>query len=794
VTRQARRRGKALRLGLLLLLPAQLSAQAVVEGRVFDARTGSPLAGVDVQATNSNLRTNTDALGRYRLVGLSPGAQAVEARLAGFQPEERAVVAPAAGVVRLDFSLFAAPVRVPQVDVIGPAAGALKRIPGSAAVVTQTELAARVALTGNEVLRTLPGIHVQDEEGMGLRANIGIRGLDPDRSRSVLVLEDGVPVALAPYGEPEMYYTPPIDRMARVEVVKGSGSILFGPQTLGGVINFVTPSPPPRPAASLDVRGGSGGFFHGEARYGGTWSGVGTHVGVLRKQVDDLNGHLFTMTDLTGKLAVSMGDRSELGVKLSVYDEESNSTYVGLTEAMFAEDPRQHPAPTDRLWVRRYAASATHELVVSDRVILRTTAYGSTVSRDWMRQDYNSGDTQRTRIELRGTTGNRNRSFDVAGLEPRLQANYWLGMLRNELDAGLRLHYEQATETRINGSTPTSRSGTLREHEIRSGQAGSAYLQNRFFLSDAFFLTPGVRWESFSFERHVLRRADADTDLVSNDVVREVIPGLGASWLPSDRLTLFAGAHRGFAPPRVKDALVVRSSAAGEAELVSLELEAERSWNYELGVRGAPVPALQLEATGFLLDFSNQIIAPSLSAGSVAQAELANQGETRHVGVESGVSIDWGEVAGLPFGLRTHLKHTYVRATFAADRFMERPTGDTVNVRGNRLPYAPAQLLAAGLALDLPSRLRLRADGVYTGEHFADNFETVATRPDGRVGLIPARTVWNMAGTYELPRRGMELFASVKNVLNTTYVASRRPEGIKPGLPRTINAGVRVTF
>ena len=47
------------------------------------------------------------------------------------------------------------------------------------------------------------------------------------------------PVALAPYGEPEMYYSPPIDRMSRIEIIKGSGSILFGPQTIGGVVRWV---------------------------------------------------------------------------------------------------------------------------------------------------------------------------------------------------------------------------------------------------------------------------------------------------------------------------------------------------------------------------------------------------------------------------------------------------------------------------------------------------------------------------------------------------------------------------
>jgi len=101
----------------------------------------------------------------------------------------------------------------PQIDIIGKNPEIINRIPGSASVISGKMLTTTQPLTGNEVLRKVTGVHIVDEEGIGLRTNIGIRGLDPDRSRTVLMLEDGVPIALAPYGEPEMYYTPAIDRM-----------------------------------------------------------------------------------------------------------------------------------------------------------------------------------------------------------------------------------------------------------------------------------------------------------------------------------------------------------------------------------------------------------------------------------------------------------------------------------------------------------------------------------------------------------------------------------------------------
>jgi Fe(3+) dicitrate transport protein len=792
----------------LLLLGASPAwgQQPMVQGFVREAGTGAPVAGATVQVDGTARRTTSDAAGAYRLAVPGGGAR-LTASGPGYAPASVSV--PAEGGAALDFALAPAPVRVPEVEVVASGAG-LSRVPGSVGTVTAEELRVHAPLSANEVLRRLPGVHVQEEEGFGLRANIGVRGLDPDRSRGVLVLEDGVPVALNPYGEPEMYYSPPIERMQRVEVVKGSGSILFGPQTIGGVVNYVTPAPPVRPVGTLALEGGPGGFLRGYGTYGGTWNGAGAWVGVLHKRADDVSGLHFDVTDVTGKVGMRAG-RSDLGLKLSVYDEASNSTYVGLTQAMFAADPHRHPAPNDVLRVRRYAASLSHELPLGGAARLRTSAYAYTTSRDWNRQDYAYRD-EGSRIELLATSGGRNRSFEVFGIEPRLQWTHALFGLENELDAGMRAQHERAEDTYVIGASATSRAGNVRDFEVRSGRALSGFVQNRFRLSEALEVVPGVRAEWFGYDRNILRtrvrrvnpatgavtRLPEDVDVRSGDRLFEVIPGIGATWNPDPRATLFAGAHRGFAPPRVKDALVYDDATLqpGEAvgDPVSLQLDAERSWNLEAGARLAPTTGVFAEATAFFLDFSNQIIEPSLSAGSVAQAALANQGRTRHHGVESALTVDAGAILGRPWSLTAGLRHTWVDARFSADRFIQAPGGDTLNVRGNRLPYAPEHLLSWTFGYEHPRGLRLGVDGLRVGSQFADNFETVAPTANGRNGRIPAYTVWNASAGLRLPYAGMEVYGTLKNLAGATYVASRRPEGIKPGLPRMLQVGLRTGF
>lgn len=695
-----------------------------------------------------------------------------------------------------------------SVVVIGEKSDALARIPGAATSISLRQLRAQLPMSANEVLRTVPGIHIQEEEGAGLRANIGLRGLDPDRSRSVLVLEDGIPVALNPYGEPELYYSPPIDRMSRIEVIKGSGSILFGPQTIGGVINYVTADPTSPFGGSASIQGGAGGQQFAKAIVGGTRGNGRAILSAFQRQADDLNGLNYRIRDVTTKA----GWRTVLGdfsAKLSLYDEQSNATYVGLTDSMYRADPYRHPAPDDALNINRQAGSLTHEIQLSPLTSLRTTAYAYHTARDWNRRDYTYSPTGST-LRFSNGTGARERSFDVGGIEPRLRTLWTAGSITSELEVGARFHTERARDRYVIGSVTTPDTRTVRDDEIRNGEAYSTWLQNRFALTPNLTLTPGVRLEQFAFERQITRtrvrrrvngvttRASEAVDIRSNDIVREFIPGIGASWTPRQTLTVFAGAHRGFAPPRTKDALIygdpTLSADQQVPDPVSLQLDAERSWNYEVGTRVSPKDYVSFEATLFSLDFTNQIIEPSLSAGSAAAAALANQGATQHRGVEIGGRVDLGLLWARSYSLALEGNVTIADARFSRDRWI-RNGADTVNVKGNVLPYAPRQRAHVALSLEHPVGLRTRVDASFVGAQFADNFETVAGSANGRIGRIPAYRIIDVAVQYAIPAfPELRLVGTVKNLTDATYIASRRPEGIKVGLPRLASLGLTWDF
>ncbi len=785
-------------------LPAQSNGQlGSISGEVR-LDDGTAAAGAIIWLVGTTTHTLADSVGRFALTQVSAGLQQLEARSPLGGVTRTSVIVATGREVLVRITLGRLTQQLTGITVLATASDVLARVPGSFGVVSSEQLRALQPFSANEALRSIPGVHVQEEEGMGLRANIGIRGLDPDRSRSVLVLEDGVPVSLAPYGEPELYYSPPIDRMSRIEVIKGSGSIMFGPQTIGGVVNYVTAELPMSPFARATAQGGSGGTRLLKTELGTRVGSVRAQLSALDRRSGDLNGLDATVRDVTAKLGwrTSVGD---FGVKVSAYDETSNATYVGLTDSMFRTSPFVHPQPDDELAVSRYAVTASHQQAIGATSMLRTSAYAYHTNRDWNRRDYTYGPTGQSHI-FANTTGSRERAFTVAGVEPRLRTSWTMGARTHDLDAGVRAHLELTRDQHVNGRIDSD-DRVVRDDERRTGRAVSAFLQNRFAITEALSITPGVRAESFAFERDVRRtrirrRNDAGTvrtieevSLGGTDLVRELIPGIGVAYAPTEVLSIFGGAHQGFAPPRSKDALIFTDptvDANGQVpELVSLQLDAERSLNTELGARLTPRPWLSVEGTAFRLDFTNQIIEPSLSAGSTSDAAFANQGATRHTGAELSGTLDIGVLLAKPWSLSLTAGVTRSDASFSRDRFIRAPSGDTVNVRGNVLPYAPSLRAHGALTYTLPNALVMRIDGLYVKEQFTDNFETRAGSANGRVGLVPAYAIFDASVRWTVPNaNGLTVIGSAKNMADRTYIASRRPEGIKSGLPRLLTLGV----
>ena len=108
--------------------------------------------------------------------------------------------------------------------------GTVEDVAGSANVIDTKELQKFSASDVLRVLQSVPGTYIQEEDGFGLRPNIGIRGSGIDRSGKIALLEDGVLIAPAPYTASSAYYFPTQRRMSSIEILKGPSSVIVGPR------------------------------------------------------------------------------------------------------------------------------------------------------------------------------------------------------------------------------------------------------------------------------------------------------------------------------------------------------------------------------------------------------------------------------------------------------------------------------------------------------------------------------------------------------------------------------------
>jgi Fe(3+) dicitrate transport protein len=781
-------------------LMASSGPEGAVDGVVSDG-SGEALSGARVTlrraAQGFERSVETGSEGRFHIEAPFRGDYELTAEREGFSVERRRVaLEPGRSVgdlrIRLRPGVFSEELTVIGTRVAG-GPETLRRIPGSVDVLGPEALEAARVSTTTEALRKATGLAVRDEEGLGLRPNIGVRGINPTRSTKLLLLEDGLPLAFAPYGDNATYYHPPIERFETVEVLKGSGQIAYGPVTVGGVVNYLTPEPPPRPAATLRGTAGNRGYTNLHATAGGTFGRAGFVLDAMRKQGEGArqNTHS-TLHDLNAKGTLALGAGHTLAAKASYYAEDSMLTYSGLRQAEYEAGARANPFHNDAFDGWRLGGSLKHLVLLGPQAVLTTQLYTSRFSRDWWRQSSNSNQRPNDASDpacggmanLDTTCGNegRLRDYGLFGVEPRLRAGHRLLGVASEAELGLRAHFEWQERRQENGDTPTARGGRLVEDNRRTNAAWSGFVQNRFLLG-RLTLTPGVRFEAIGYER--LNRLGNEGAGVSGETsVRQWVPGVGAALALRPSLSLFAGVHRGFAPPRTED--VISNTTGG-----AVDLAPELSWNYELGLRSQR-SGLGLDLTLFRMDYENQIIPASVAGGT--GATLTNGGATLHQGFELGARVDTAGLTGSRHNVALRAAFTAVpTARFEGARFSTQPGAGNVSVTGNRLPYAPERLFNAGLSYTHPSTASAILELVHVGTQFGDDLNTVEPSLDGQRGRLPSFTIWN--ATVNLPFRALRstAFLAVKNLLDRLYVADRT-RGVLPGPPRTLQLGLVARF
>lgn len=712
--------------------------------------------------------------------------------------------------------------RLEEVTIIGSQAQA-RRITGSAHYIGSDQLEEFSYSDIQRIAREVPGVSLQVEDGYGLRPNISIRGVATERSGRITLLEDNVLIAPAPYSAPSAYYFPTIGRMSAIEVLKGPAAITQGPYTIGGALNMVSTPIPEEMSGNLMTEFSQDSTSRIHAYYGGkTDSGFGILLETHHWESDGFQSIDRSSTDTgldledyTVKLSYAPDDSPHtVELKLQYADQDSNQSYLGLTDADFASDAfrRYGISELDNIATEHEQQILRYEYSISESLSVSATAYNNEHARNWFKTEgidfdgsANAQDFSRT--SWANVVGAINNGSDLAALTPlelqsildgtmdtpagsiQLRANdreyysrgvqlglNWAGEIGNathDLVFGVRIHEDEEDRLQRN-STYSQVGGTLRlddlgelgnaGNRVQDAEALSIHIYDQITWGD-LTLSPGLRYEGIDQKRTRYRDGAARSfrDNRSNDT-SVWLPGLGFLYQASDGLAIIGGVHKGFTAP---------SNSPGVDE--------EESVNYEFGFRYAN-GNLDAEAIYFLSDYDNLLGECTASSGSDCVIGDAFNGDAATVqGIEFLLRSDLSNSAN--YNMPLTFTYTYIDGEFDTDVADTDFFGDVTE--GDPIPYLPESQYRISLGWE-QNNWAAYLSGNYIDEVCVRASCAAFEKTDDSFTV-------DLSANYRMSDSLM-FFARIENLTSEEDIMGRQPYGARPNKDRTSSVGLRWNF
>ncbi len=709
----------------------------------------------------------------------------------------------------------------------------IRPVPGSAQSLDREVLDRHSYSDPHRILRAVPGVNVLEEEGYGQFPHISMRGTPPERNSRITVMEDGVLVAPAPYAAPAAYYFPPMARMDRVEVQKGSSAIRHGPYTTGGAINMLSTPIPGQTSGRADVLFGSnnGRRIHanvgdtvalGESgnQFGWVLEGFSEQSDGFKRLDNPASGpnqpDLDTgfdrrnfMTKLRWNTDPAAAVYQELEFKYARDDRSIDDTYLGLTQEDFDANPfrRYVGSARDEINTENELFQLRHYITPTANTDLTTTIYRTDTVRNWykLHEVDGDGDGNFTGISAildypgqfadelawvrgentqgRGALRANNREYYAQGID--LKGGYWFdtGAWSHELELGVRYHEDEEDRYQWHDIYAVSDQGDLflderepfgsKTNRLTEADAIATYAQNTM-VRGPWQIAAGLRYEDIEIRRRdwgTPQRNSSSLDRDRSNTYRVWIPGLGVTYDIDSNWSVLAGVHRGFAP--------------GGA---SPDDKEERSTNYEVGFRYSG-PNTRSEVIAFFNEYSNINIECTAVGGGCGAADIGDTvsaGEVDIYGLEALLIHDLGRSQDLGISVPISLGYTWTQSEFKQDIGGDAPNQWANARRGDSLPEVPEHQINASIGLAQEVwRLTLNANYVNSVNAKAD--------PALSSQRIDSRLLFDVSGEYRV-HDNVRLFGAVENLTDKEYVAHYRPAGARPGKPREFWAGVKVDF
>lgn len=667
-------------------------------------------------------------------------------------------------------------------------------------VIIPDQLVANMATNNaRQVFSRVAGLNIFENDGSGLQLSVGGRGLDPNRVSNFNVRQNGYDISADALGYPESYYTPPVEALGRIEVVRGAASLQYGTQ-FGGLINFVMKKPVADKKIQLVARQtlGTYGFYNTFTSASGTVGKLSYYTFFQYKKGDGWRPNsAFTNHTFYSNVNYQLTTKSKIGIDVTQMGYLAQQP-GGLTDKMFLQNAQQ--SNRERNWFKvnwnLFALHFDHKFNKKNEFNLRV--FGLLASR------YTIG-FRPNRVDLVDDNSARNLikgEFKNWGAEARFLKHYQLLHMPSVMLLGARYYHGFNQSTQGTGSAGKDAdfnyaNGTnIIQNDYQFPNRNlSLFTENIFYLHDKFSITPGMRFEYINTNAagyYLYSQQDNagnvlytnTTNETRNSVRHFVLGGVGVSYKPYKRLNLYSNISQNYRSVTFSDMQITNPSM-----VIDRNLKDESGYSFDAGFRSEKTTLYNYDVSFFYLNYNDRIGEVQFRDMNYQVKRLReNIGQAVVKGLES-----YGEADILRI-LRPKQENwsgvAFVNMAFISSQYVK---SDITAVQGKQVEFVPKVNMKTGARLSY-KKLKGSFQYSYLSDQFSDATNALDGGPSAIIGLIPAYAIMDVSVSYEF--KWFKLEGSVNNLANAMYFTRRATgypgPGILPSDGRTLYLTLQV--
>ncbi|MCE2963467.1 MAG: TonB-dependent receptor family protein [Chitinophagales bacterium] len=667
-------------------------------------------------------------------------------------------------------------------------------------ILLENVLANKATNNVRQVMAKVPGINIWETDGSGIQIGISTRGLNPNRSWEFNTRQNGYDISSDVFGYPEAYYNPPLEAVDKIEIIRGSGSLQYGPQ-FGGMVNYIlkrTKSDRPLNFEGQVTTGSYGMIslytaIHGQMK---KWSYY--FYNQIRKGDGWRDNGYYDIRNSHGFLQYKFNEKSSISFELTNMNYR-NQMGGGLTDAAFKDNPRQSFRARNWFSAPWTIANIQYNNKLTENYNMQISAFGLWGERNSV-GFLSAANVFDAVHPITGLQANRQVDRDAYrnfGLEWRNRINYKINQKNQDLSLGVRV-YAAHTDRNQRGKGTTGSDFDMTELNTYYPLAldfntknFAAFAENTFHITDKFSLTPGLRYEWI--QSQMIGRSNktntTETPVPSTEITRNVLlGGLSFQYKHNEKWSVYGSATQAFRPVLFSELVPPATT-----DFIDPNLKDNSGWNIDLGVRGNIDGILKYDVSGFYLIYNDKIGTvrrfindnPALATYQYR----TNLGQAIHRGIESFIELEVTQWLKKDQGfgrMSAFISASYIDASYG-DFKTYTSTGTAPNVvitesnlKGNQVEYSPNWILSTGLNYNY-KRFGIQIQSRTISDIYTDASNIELANAAATNGKIEGYSLFDLSAQYKINGK-YNLGFGVNNLADKGY-ATRRAGGFPgPGL------------